>query len=767
MKRILVVSLLVVCLVLPLCASAESWADFVKSVCAATKDAEGEVVYEVSESVDSCKKSDKALHVPDGVQLIIQGGTFGAMRLGSGDIELRDVTALVEEKGQSAIYIPQNGKKPVHLKLTVGQNTEIHSAAVEGDAIGTWDKFGGDSSIILINYGTITSDQGFGVLLRIQAQGSSKANVYAYNYGTVTGGSGAIFLAGDTVKGDSDVWLHNEGSAIGEYGEGLFVRGLSQTGKATGYIWNAPNGMAQGFPAAIALHMECPPENSNGEVINRGTASGNRNAILLSTSPLKPVTMQVRNDGKLLCSREDHQIAFDFFMELKAKKDAVPAEDAFVQAIEPWMQQVGIEYFPSDIQAESYMTVLRNDGRMDTHYQRTVAGGGQPLSKPLEEKLPTTQDPVLPSAVQSNSEPKKTTVVIAGETYPVSTKELSLPGVDLSNPEALAELVYLTKLKRLDLSHCNLTDLTPLAGLTALEDLDLYLNTIRDISPLAGLTELKVLKLGRNQVADISALKGHKNLVELSLFQNRVSDITALSELTQLEHLNIGWNPILDISAIGGMQKLIYLGLKEFHAKDLSILADLPTLKILQIDSDTHKDWLALLPSLPKLEMLEIEKVDGNLAPLAEMSSLSFLTINNPIGTDYATLPVLPKLETLSVDCIRPLPAEMIAQLKSSPKLRSVTVFGATQQDVDLIAGNLPNVKNLELFKASIENLNSLSNMKKLESLLLLSKTKLDDLSALHGLKKLRDLSLGDSEVSADQIDVLQKALPKCDIRQW
>ncbi len=107
----------------------------------------------------------------------------------------------------------------------------------------------------------------------------------------------------------------------------------------------------------------------------------------------------------------------------------------------------------------------------------------------------------------------------------------------------------------LDLSHNQITNVSPLSALTNLKILDLWDNRITDIAVLQELTNLQSLVLFSNQITDITPLRALINLQSLELSSNQITDVTALNALTNLHTLDLRANQITDISALRGLLK--------------------------------------------------------------------------------------------------------------------------------------------------------------------------------------------------------------------
>lgn len=103
-----------------------------------------------------------------------------------------------------------------------------------------------------------------------------------------------------------------------------------------------------------------------------------------------------------------------------------------------------------------------------------------------------------------------------------------------------------TKLKKLNLSICNLSDVGFVSELTSLEKLYLSFNNIYDITPLAKLTSLKTLALGTNRVIDIAPVANFEALTQLTLENNYIDDFTAILSLKNLTMLDVSRNFITD-----------------------------------------------------------------------------------------------------------------------------------------------------------------------------------------------------------------------------
>ncbi len=167
------------------------------------------------------------------------------------------------------------------------------------------------------------------------------------------------------------------------------------------------------------------------------------------------------------------------------------------------------------------------------------------------------------------------------------------------------------KITYLNLSECNIIDISPLKVLEDLTFLNLSYNQISDVRGLSSLIKLTYLHLSYNQISDISGLSPLIKLTDLHLSNNQISDVSALSPLLKLTSLNLSNNQISDVSALSPLLQLTDLNLANNQISDVSALAPLLQLTDLNLANN------------------QISDVSG-LAPLLQLTSLNLL--NNQIS---------------------------------------------------------------------------------------------------------------------------------------
>ncbi len=131
------------------------------------------------------------------------------------------------------------------------------------------------------------------------------------------------------------------------------------------------------------------------------------------------------------------------------------------------------------------------------------------------------------------------------------TNNVNLEEIDCSNTmvKNLAPLVYLKKLKKLDVHYCTVNKLTQITNLKSLEILDVSQNRpLYDINGVEGLTNLVEFNISETKVRDLSPLKQLNNLKVLNLAITPVETLRQLQNLTQLTEIDFSKTRVASVS---------------------------------------------------------------------------------------------------------------------------------------------------------------------------------------------------------------------------
>lgn len=112
--------------------------------------------------------------------------------------------------------------------------------------------------------------------------------------------------------------------------------------------------------------------------------------------------------------------------------------------------------------------------------------------------------------------------------------DLNISGCEI---EELSFLEKVSALEKLNLSNNLITAVDGIENVEQLETLYLFGNQIIDITPLSRLSKLKTLHLESNQIESIDALKDLKKLRTLDIRDNNIKDFSSLKNFSYIRYL--------------------------------------------------------------------------------------------------------------------------------------------------------------------------------------------------------------------------------------
>ena len=310
----------------------------------------------------------------------------------------------------------------------------------------------------------------------------------------------------------------------------------------------------------------------------------------------------------------------------------------------------------------------------------------------------------------------------------------------------LKGLEFAINLTRINMSHNQVTDISPVAGLIELRELWLTDNLVSDISPVGDLTNLTHLGVSTNQnLTDISPVRNLTNLVRLDLVETQVSDISPVRNLTNLVLLDFRHSLVSDISPVRGLINLVHLDFGDTLISDLSPVAGLTNLKVLGCWEANISD-LSPLAGLTNLVNIDLSNNHvSDLSPLIRSSNLERLGFTNNQVTDISTLRSLTNLKTIFT---WGNPFSDISPLAGLTKLEVLNICGAKLEGTALapLAG-LTGLKELYLVGNGISDISPLARLTGVTRLDLHG-NKVSDISPVAGLTNLKWLNLHGNRIS-------------------
>lgn len=235
------------------------------------------------------------------------------------------------------------------------------------------------------------------------------------------------------------------------------------------------------------------------------------------------------------------------------------------------------------------------------------------------------------------------------------------------------KLIELLKnLKKLNLSKCNIIDISKIRNLKELEELYLYSNKIVDISPLNELENLEKLYLFDNEITNMINLSKNVKLKNINLGDNKITHILGLNGLRNLEELSLYKNKIQRIEGLGGLVKLKYLDLNTNEIQEIENLESLTSLnslvlavnRIKRIERLEHnnnleklilaKNEIEKIEGLESLTILKELNLDGNritrIEGIESLSNLKTLRLRNNNVVDTRDILLLKDIVTVEID---------------------------------------------------------------------------------------------------------------------
>ena len=321
-----------------------------------------------------------------------------------------------------------------------------------------------------------------------------------------------------------------------------------------------------------------------------------------------------------------------------------------------------------------------------------------------------------------------------------NVKKLDARSSSWVRADNLRFLSQLPQLKSLNLSSCDISNITNIAHLTNLRKLNIscYYSTL-ELSPLKDLIFLKKLYLSHALNANYKALENLTNLKKLSF---RAESLSALTNPSRIKKLYLIDDPISRsvLHSFVNLESLTFEG--NLDNLDLSTLSKLHTL-VCSHASDKNLSEIVKLQTLKQLKITFINT--KNLSHLQLLSQLEYLHLSGKNASDLSPLATLTELRELSLEYFKLTSVQPLSQLT---KLQRLNLYKVKVKDISSFS-YLVGLKFLEMrINKLITDLKPLSPLKNLKKLNLHGCKKIDDFTPLSHLTNLRDLCLVRCQIS-------------------
>ena len=169
----------------------------------------------------------------------------------------------------------------------------------------------------------------------------------------------------------------------------------------------------------------------------------------------------------------------------------------------------------------------------------------------------------------------------------------------LGNPERTLVPEDFSTITVLNLSECELTDVSFLESFVNLQELNLSWNSLSELTTLPALKHLTKLDLSYNFISEIQVLWSYTELTDLSLRANNLERLTrpeekaeavdseeeavpeempVFAEISGLRRLDLSYNMLTDVSELAELVELEYLNLENNRITDFSAVEFIPEL---------------------------------------------------------------------------------------------------------------------------------------------------------------------------------------------
>lgn len=273
-------------------------------------------------------------------------------------------------------------------------------------------------------------------------------------------------------------------------------------------------------------------------------------------------------------------------------------------------------------------------------------------------------------------------------------RKLIISHHEISNIEGLEENIHL---EYLDLSHNYIRDIENIAHLDKLSYLNLSFNDIRKIENLNTLTQLTHLDLGHNRIKKIENLNALSHLKTLILSGNKtITTLQGLEHHVQLEQLYVKQCKIIDwseLSALTHLQELyaspiqisdMHDALKNTHISVLHLsnrelnridkIPHIPTLKKLTITGCAFVQYITGLEENSQVEELDLSNNTLlELNGIKHFTKLTLLDIRNNNLRSVSTNDIPNNIKKIRING-NPLTVESLTELQEWAKTHNITV---------------------------------------------------------------------------------------------
>lgn len=225
-------------------------------------------------------------------------------------------------------------------------------------------------------------------------------------------------------------------------------------------------------------------------------------------------------------------------------------------------------------------------------------------SSSYNSKYVNIPDKLFLKVVNKNIDPNRADDQPVTKEDMLKLKQLSVYGpntVDITNVAQGTKRKEIIPMHKIDTKWMVSRGLKSIEGIQFaknLEAIEISECEIKDITPLKELKNLKYLEIDRNRITDVSPLSELTNLEHLKLYNNLITDISPLKNLTNLNYLDVHFNTdndgkagISNVDSLKNLKKLEILDLSANHITNVDVLTELPKLRIVDFSGNNVDNY--------------------------------------------------------------------------------------------------------------------------------------------------------------------------------
>jgi Leucine-rich repeat (LRR) protein len=244
--------------------------------------------------------------------------------------------------------------------------------------------------------------------------------------------------------------------------------------------------------------------------------------------------------------------------------------------------------------------------------------------------------------------------------------------------------------------------------------------------------EIDYLKIHDSDTQDLSPLLYFPHLTSLSLTRSKVKDISILKHLTKLKELDLSNNPLNDLSPLKDLKYLEDLDLSSTKVTDLIPLKNLKHLEDLNLYNTKITDLSPInnVKTLKSLSYSNHNSTEFDITQIKDLINLEYLSVLHVKIKNFFNINNLLNLKRFIPPTT--VTVQDMSSLKNLKKLESLDLSNNKSiTNIDFVV-NFPELSSLDINNTNVENIDILKNVQSLKYLDIRN-TKVTDASAITG----------------------------------